>query len=73
MLFYSRLSELLPRVVIILKAHARVTVVIFPLRSHNYCIYSTSVDRYLVNKAQANYELAGKCIDIIIKPNMYVS
>ena len=77
MLFYSRLSDLLPRVFIILNSHAvsctGYSIVNFPLRSHNYCMYSTTVNRYLVNKAQANYELAGKCLDIVIKPSMCVN
>jgi hypothetical protein len=35
--------------------------------------HSSTVDRHLVNRAQSNYELAGKCIDIVIKHNMYVN
>jgi hypothetical protein len=48
-------------------AHGYVTVVNFPLCSYNYCFYSTRVDRHLVNKAKANYELVGKSTDIVIQ------
>jgi hypothetical protein len=56
-----------------MQCRARVTIVNFSLRSHNYCMYSTTVDRYIVNKAQANYELAGKCIDIVVSRNRHAS
>jgi hypothetical protein len=45
----------------------------FPIRSYNYCMYSTTVDRHQMNTAQANYELAGRCINYSHKNNMYIN
>jgi hypothetical protein len=55
-----------------MQCYARATVVNFPLPSYNYSMYSTTVDRHLVNRAQANYELAGKSVDAVINEKNYL-